>query len=218
MACYSMHLTFAKIVNQRLKMDEKDFLIGSLAADVCKKEFYTKRITHFGNEHIKVQLDKFLEKYKEKLDVPFVMGYFVHIYLDYVFFERFLENYFEILEGNYYSDMTSVFRERKTGDIITARELYGERFYNTYTNINRKLVEKYNLPANFEITDEDIQRYNIIDEYDINNLLNINNEIERFINSDEYIADNDDIYTIEEFEEFMYKYSNEFINKYDNLI
>lgn len=214
MACYSMHLTFAKIVNKELKMNEKDFLIGAIAADVCEKDFYVKRKTHFGNEYVKVQLNKFLDKYKDYLENAFVMGYLSHIYLDYVFFENFLGHFFEKIEGKYFSDMTSVFKEKKNGDVITARELYGERFYNTYTNINSKLVEKYNLPAGFEMTDEDIKKYNVIEEYDINNLLNINNEIERFINSKEYIEDNDDIYTLEEFEEFMYKYAEEFIKEY----
>ncbi|MBE5821404.1 MAG: hypothetical protein E7311_02310 [Clostridiales bacterium] len=217
MACYSMHLAFAKIVNEKLKMNEKDFCVGALAADICKKEFYTKRITHFGNEHVKVKLNEFLKKYNEKLDNPFIMGYLVHIYLDYVFFERFLSNFFDIIEGEYYSDMTSIFKEKKSGKILTARELYSERFYNTYTNINKKLVEKYNLPAFFEITDEDLKRYNVIDEYNVNNLLNINNEIEKFINSKEQIPENDDIYTIDEFEEFINKYAKEFINEYENI-
>ena len=47
MACYSMHLAFAKIINEKIKMNDKDFLIGALAADICKKDFYIKRITHF---------------------------------------------------------------------------------------------------------------------------------------------------------------------------
>lgn len=136
MASAIIHLCVAKEVNKYLKMDEYDLLIGSIAPDIAKQIGETKEISHFldhTNEDDIPNIDRFLAKYKDSLNNPFNMGYFIHLLTDKYWFRDYIYQYIE----------------RFTKDATKKRITYTairDVIYNDYTNINIDLIDKYELP------------------------------------------------------------------------
>ena len=82
-------------------------------------------------------MEEFLKKYKDNMDDDFVMGYYIHLYTDYLWFKYFLP---DICGEN------RTFMKKLNGDIVKCNgnmlQLY---IYNDYTNLNVKLIDNYNL-------------------------------------------------------------------------
>lgn len=137
MASAIIHLCVAKKVNEKLKMDEKELFLGSIAPDISKQIGESRTKSHFltkPNSDIPNTFS-FLEKYKSTLDKPFNMGYFIHLYTDKVWFDEFLksklyENCIKLLDG---SSINVNYKEKLR--II----------YNDYTNLNVYLLDAYDL-------------------------------------------------------------------------
>lgn len=114
MAGYVIHLAVAEIFyrkhSKKIKRKE-EFIRGTLAPDGTKN----KNTTHFGVYASDVDLAKFLEKHT--IEEDYYLGYFIHLLVDYFFYNR----YFNILEI------------RKVGN-----ELYED-----YDVLNKRLLEKY---------------------------------------------------------------------------
>lgn len=137
MASSVIHLCIAKEVNKYLQRTNKDILIGSIAPDISKHLNQTKVVSHFlDNEKDNIpNLNRFLEKYQTHLTNDFVMGYYIHLYTDYIWFKYFIPKYVKkdfiyTLEGK----ISSFSDEEKLKYI-----------YNDYTNLNIKLIDEYNL-------------------------------------------------------------------------
>ena len=135
MASAIIHLCIAKEVNKYLGMDEYDLLLGSIAPDISKQIGETKEISHFlnpSNEDDIPDVDRFVKKYRNQLEHPFEMGYFIHLLTDKYWFRDYMYNYVE----RYTRENT------KTKLTVTAlRDL----IYNDYTNLNIQLIDKYEL-------------------------------------------------------------------------
>lgn len=137
MASAVIHLAVANKINKKLNRDKSQLLIGAIAPDISKFIGEDKTKSHFLKELDSniPDIESFLNKYKNNLTDDFVMGYFIHLYTDYLWFKYFVTEFYDKpmitkLDG------TVV---KCSGNMLS---LY---VYNDYTNLNIKLIDKYNM-------------------------------------------------------------------------
>lgn len=137
MASAIIHICVAKEINKKLKVDEKHLFLGSIAPDISKQIGETKEKSHFlttSKEDVP-NIAEFLEKYKNRLTDPFLLGYFIHLYADKLWFDEFIrqrvyENTIKLIDGTV---------------IPSNEEEITKLIYNDYTNINISLIDYYHL-------------------------------------------------------------------------
>lgn len=136
MASSVIHVAVANELNKVLKKDKKSILIGSIAPDISKLLGDNKVKSHFQDSNNDIpNLNKFVKKYGNRLDDDFVLGYYIHLYTDYLWFKYFVPDFCET--GSLYKlDGTKEF-------VDDNKKLY--YFYNDYTNLNIKLIDEYDL-------------------------------------------------------------------------
>ena len=152
MASAVIHIAVAKEINKDLKMNEKELFLGTIAPDISKQLGESKVKSHFLlNDKTDLPIfDKFLDKYKNNLNNPFIMGYYIHLFTDYLWFKYFIpeitnsSDYIKVLSGN---------------KIKCTKEEIEKLIYNDYTNLNISLIEEYNL--DLSLFYEDIEIPNI---------------------------------------------------------
>ncbi len=154
MASSMIHIAVANEINKVLKRNNKHILIGSIAPDIAKHIGMTKVKSHFEDTNNDLpNLDKFLNKYKSNLNDDFVLGYYIHLYTDYLWFKYFEPDFYK--NGVIYKldgSIENVPFEKKR-----------DYFYNDYTNLNIKLIDEYNL--DLSIFYEEVPKFhNIIKE------------------------------------------------------
>ena len=162
MASAVIHIAVAKEINKDLKMNEKELFLGTIAPDISKQLGESKVKSHFlPNDKTDLPIfDKFLDKYKNNLNNPFIMGYYIHLFTDYLWFKYFIpeitnsSDYIKVLSGN---------------KIKCTKEEIEKLIYNDYTNLNISLIEEYDL--DLSLFYEDIEIPNIkFDEIPLNKL------------------------------------------------
>lgn len=152
MASAVIHIAVAKEINKDLKMNEKELFLGTIAPDISKQLGESKVKSHFLSDDQSTLpiLDKFLDKYKNNLNNPFIMGYYIHLFTDYLWFKYFMpeitnsSDYIKVLSGN---------------KIKCTKEEIEKLIYNDYTNLNISLIEEYDL--DLSLFYEDIEIPNI---------------------------------------------------------
>ena len=139
MASTVIHMCVAKEMNKKLKKDENKLILGSIAPDIGKLVNIGKVLPHFStieDEDIPV-FDCFLDKYQKYLDDDFVLGYYIHLYTDYLWFKYFMS---EIINKNVVKKLDgTIVRFDNSNDIFT------KFVYNDYTNLNINLFKEYDL-------------------------------------------------------------------------
>ena len=135
MASSVIHMCIAKEINKKLKMDQNEILLGTIAPDISKHLGKTKVESHFLSNGHDIDIDAFLNKYGKNLNEPFLMGYFIHLYADLLWDKYFVS---EIVEKNCIKLLDGTKVEKTP-------ELYKKLIYNDYTNLNIKLIDEYNL-------------------------------------------------------------------------
>ena len=96
-----MHLCIGKKVAKKLNnSDRKEFLIGNLAPDLSKlinqsryESHFLKKIKINDSEREVPDLDKFIQKYKDRLNEPFIQGYLCHLISDDIWFREYIPNH-----------------------------------------------------------------------------------------------------------------------------
>lgn len=139
MASSVIHMAVANEINKVIKKDNHKLLIGSIAPDISKHLGETKVKSHFlDSEDTDIpNIDKFLNKYKDKLNDDFVLGYYIHLYTDYLWFKYFISEIYD--EDN--NMITKI-----DGSIVKCNgNMLSIYIYNDYTNMNIKLLEEYNM-------------------------------------------------------------------------
>jgi len=155
MASTVIHMCVANEINKYLKKDNKGILIGSIAPDISKHINETKEYSHFLDNTLNdiPNIDRFLNKYKTYLNDDFVMGYYIHLYTDYLWFKYFIPNFIK-------KDFIYTLDNKKVN--LTEKEKTNY-IYNDYTNLNIKLLDEYEM--DLSIFYEDIPNFkNIIEE------------------------------------------------------
>ncbi len=140
MASAVIHICVAKKVNELLKRNAKEFLLGSIAPDISKQVGQERSKSHYIYEknsdlpHLEVFLHKYGHTLKEN---DFDLGYYCHLFTDLLWFGNFMPKYCsnEFTRVNYLNG-----EEKKL-----THELVGKLIYNDYTNLNIKLIEDYDL-------------------------------------------------------------------------
>ncbi len=136
MASSIIHMCVAKVINEELKKDNAKILIGSIAPDIAKEVGLSRKESHFQDEEDGVPiLDKFLGKYRNNLNDDFVLGYYIHLYTDYIWFNTFLPNFA-------YDKV--IYKLDGTIEEMDSSKL-SKYIYNDYTNLNIKLIDEYNM-------------------------------------------------------------------------
>ena len=136
MASAIIHIAVAKKLNEQLKMNEKELFLGTIAPDISKHIGQDRKVSHFLDENRIPNLNLFLKKYNNSLNIPFIMGYYIHLFTDYLWFKYFFN---EITNLN-----TSI--TLLNGDTLKcSKEEINKLIYNDYTNLNILLIEEYNL-------------------------------------------------------------------------
>lgn len=162
MASAIIHMAVANEVNKKLKRNNDKILIGSISPDISKQIGETKLKSHFlDTEETDIpNIEKFLNKYKKHLNDDFVMGYFIHLYTDYLWIKYFVPEIYDYNDVITKLDGTKV----KCDDRMLC--LY---MYNDYTNLNIRLLDEYDM--NLRIFYNELpQLENIIEEIPMENL------------------------------------------------
>lgn len=137
MASSMIHIAVAHELNKKLNRDSQKLLIGTIAPDISKLVGENKIKSHFLNKEDKniPDLYKFLNLYKNNLNDDFVLGYYIHLYTDYLWFKYFIP---EIYNNNLIYKLD--------GTIVDCKGRMAIMYmYNDYTNLNVKLIDEYNL-------------------------------------------------------------------------
>ncbi|MCI9585955.1 MAG: hypothetical protein HFH45_04930 [Bacilli bacterium] len=135
MASSVIHICVAKKINESLKFNEKQLYLGSISPDISKFIGEPREKTHFITDlnSDMPNISLFLDKYKEYLGDPFVMGYFVHLYTDKLWFGEFMRNKFQdtkirLLDGTL---------------LEVTEQQWVNLMYSDYTNVATKLFDYY---------------------------------------------------------------------------
>ena len=136
MASSIIHVAVANEVNKVIKRDRKKLLIGSIAPDISKQLGRNKIESHFQDTDDDIpNLNKFLNKYSNYLSDDFVLGYYIHIYTDYLWFKYFVPDFY---------NNGIIYKLDGTKAEIDNKEML-KYFYNDYTSLNIKVIDKYEL-------------------------------------------------------------------------
>ena len=136
MASSVIHMCVAKKINETLKIkDENMLLLGSIAPDISKHLGESKTRSHFFDDNKNVDINRFLEKYENKLSHPFMLGYYIHLYTDYLWEKYFLS---DIVQN-------SAIKLLNGETVPQNEETYKKLIYNDYTNLNIILLDEYQL-------------------------------------------------------------------------
>ena len=159
MASVIIHAAICNELNKKLKRDTSKILIGTIAPDIAKLIGEDKKYTHFLDReslHPDVPvIDKFLEKYKDNLNDDFVLGYYIHLYTDYLWFKYFLPEIY---------DKEKHLITKLDGETVDVHGEEGVNYiYNDYTNLNKELIKDYNVDLKF-LYDDIPKMDNIIKE------------------------------------------------------
>ena len=155
MASAVIHMVVAHEINKTIKRDNNKILIGSIAPDISKHIGQNKLISHFLDnlDNECPNMDKFLNKYKDNLDDDFVLGYFIHLYTDYLWFKYFRTEFYE---NSYVTKLD--------GTVVKCEgRMLNIYLYNDYTNLNSRLLDEYNMDLSI-FYNESPQLNNIIQE------------------------------------------------------
>ena len=138
MASAIIHIAVAKEINKNLNMNEKELFLGTIAPDISRQLGETKVKGHFlpnADTDIPI-LKKFLIKYGDKLTNSFIMGYYIHLFTDYLWWKYFIP---EVTNNNNYIKLLN------DNKIKCNNEEIAKIIYNDYSNLNILLIEEYNL-------------------------------------------------------------------------
>ena len=190
MASSVIHICVANEINKTIKRDSRKLLIGTIAPDISKLLGESKFYSHFldsPNNNIP-NLNKFLDKYGNYLEDDFVLGYYIHLYTDYLWFKCFIPN---VIKSNYIKELD--------GTLVKYTEKsFTNYVYNDYSNMNIQLINKYNFPM--KIFYEEVPFIpSIISEIPMNRLdLRVNKTgilIEEAKNGKKYLFEMEDIFS-----------------------
>ena len=145
MASTLIHLAVGKKVNEKLNLKEEPFLTGCIAPDLAKMVGLKRKESHFQESDGSYNLKKFLDKYRKYINNEYVLGYYVHLYTDYLWYKYFAP---EIADGNYITKLDGT-KIKYHGDNMA--NIY---IYNDYTNVSLDIINTYNLDLEFYYKNE----------------------------------------------------------------
>ena len=146
MASCLMHIAVAKKlfdnINNKKSINYYEYILGSIAPDVSKYIGENKNYSHFITDEKGIpNLNLFLKKYK--LNSSFNLGYYIHLYTDYLFYKDFLPLFYDD------KDILKVtIRDLKGQTLNLNNDEAVKILYSDYTNLNTQLIDEYQLDLN----------------------------------------------------------------------
>ena len=144
MPAFTFHVAVAKELNKELLFEEDEFLIGSIAPDCWRNNRKKKNIylSHFQSEELGFENENyeyFYNKYFDKLNEPFYMGYLVHLITD-TFYRQYVEgNYVEYRDGIKYYKLLD-------GTLFTGSdEEFSNKYWSNIHSLDLPIKEYYKL-------------------------------------------------------------------------
>ena len=151
MPTWKTHIKIAKDLLKKLDLNESDqelFLIGNILPDI-NNSYVVKDIkvkidhqkTHYVNDEIP-SYQKFYNEYKDMLNNYLVLGYFVHLYIDYFWNNYFYKKY------NLNIDKDKLKKMKQNDFLVYANKFIDEKIsIKDYDNIliNSKLISNINI-------------------------------------------------------------------------
>ena len=176
MASTIIHMAVGQKIGNKINRKSSQFMIGTIAPDLAKIIGESKTISHFidGLDNDIPNIDRFLHKYISFLDDDFVLGYFIHLYTDYLWFKYFLPEIFDKEQ--------CLITNLNNEEIHLDEDTFINYVYNDYTNLNDQLIKKYQI--NVQLFYEPLGYIKpIIDEIKINELDKLQKKSIQIINS-----------------------------------
>ena len=99
MPSHKIHLSIAKRVNDKLNLDLDSIMLGSVLPDICENKNHSISHYQIGEKDLEglANPDKFVDKYKEKLNNPIMIGYLIHLLTD-RFYNEYMFKHFYIYD------------------------------------------------------------------------------------------------------------------------
>lgn len=138
MASAVIHLAVAKVLEPYFNIkNKKDYYLGSIAPDIAKQIGRTKKESHFlYNEKSDIPNIKiFTNKYPLFYQNDFDLGYYIHLFTDKLWFNKFLNT---LVQNNSVRLIDGII-------INILPEQLSKLIYSDYTNLNIKIIEEYNM-------------------------------------------------------------------------
>ena len=157
-----IHAAVNKKVAKELEIDDRDFFVGGISPDLSKLVGNTRAYSHFCDDLIGApNIDRFLYKYKDYINEYFVLGYFVHLYTDYLFEKYFVHSFL--------SEDRDVVTKIDGTKVRCNEAILKQYMYNDYTDLNDKLISKYKLDFSY-LDNPYVSNKMLIDEIPIDKL------------------------------------------------
>ncbi len=192
MASAIIHLAIAKELENKLEIDDhKDYFLGSIAPDIAKQIGMPKSTSHFSHNSRNdiPDINLFVKRYPTFKYNSFNLGYFIHLYTDKIWYEEIMTKIsngesIKLLDGT---------------TINTSKEEISQLIYSDYTNLNKDLIDEYNLDLSLFYEDFKVPDTSI-NEIPINKLDILINKMGIIIeNSQKEKQYTFDIYLVKEF-------------------
>lgn len=203
MASFLIHMCVCDEVNKIINKNRKKILIGSIAPDIAKLVGINRDITHFG-EYPNFNEELFLSKYKNNLNDDFVLGYYIHLYTDYLWDKYFISKIYKdgiltMIDG-------------------TKKEFYGDickYLYEDYDSLIEDIIKTYNIDLLFLI--EEIPKIpNIIKEIPMDKLNVVIDKTYELVNKN--VKNKLNVMDIKLINEFIVLCKKEIINRVNELM
>ena len=151
MASSIIHICVAKEINKTLNKNQSKLLLGSIAPDLSKIVGENKIKSHFLDKNDNIpNIGKFILKYNDSLSDDFVLGYYIHLYTDYLWFKNFIPK----VRENIPEDKNSEFNKT---------------VYEDYDHLNIQLIDEYNLDLSM-LYQNCLETIHTIEEIPVNKL------------------------------------------------
>ena len=212
---FILHLLHGKLFLEQYgktfsEREKSQFTIGLLMPDSNKIINCTLDNSHYYGTKQNGRILKFPDlnrfPYYGLIDLPYVLGYLAHLYLDHFFFSDFFLRYVYFLDENDEKTLVKSAIKRvwlvQSNQYISVDELFSEQYlYGDYTMLNQFIVNKYNISPI-----DCVQVNNPIQEVDINNFESIRKSLNRYL-SDSSGQTNTRVFPLEALESTIERYA-----------
>lgn len=210
----SLHLSVAKIVNEKLKQDEKIFFVASIAPDCWRhsKLHGDKYKSHFSKDYnlngLNVKIEdyhEFYNKYKNHIDDPFVLGYLIHLMVD---------NYWKKnVTSRYHFNIDGLMKiKTKTGYFEGTKEEIKKFLHENNAILTVNIVKHFDI----KLINPNINVECIVEEIDLSGLVKTINYVNE--TNFEEINKESEIYELDELYEDIHKCSKFVLEELEKLL